>query len=173
MNPIKNLPESDALSIIKNAKGTFEGRKLGVLVTDGVDEEMLQAFRDAAEQEGAEVAVIGPRISGIVGSNKTAISANEAIDGGPSVLFDAVVLLPSEQGVETMKDKPPARDFVADAFAHCKFIAYNETGAVLLDKAGVTPDDGVVAISDAADAAAFLELCRTLRFFEREEAQED
>lgn len=32
------------------------------------------------------------------------------------------------------------RDFVADAFAHCKFIAHVEAAQPLLDKAGVEPD---------------------------------
>ena len=46
------------------------------------------------------------------------------IDGGPSVLFDAVALILSEEGAERLTGEAAARDFVADAFAHCKFIAF-------------------------------------------------
>jgi catalase len=38
---IKNLEPSPALSIIGNPPKTFEGRKLGVMVSDGVDAELL------------------------------------------------------------------------------------------------------------------------------------
>src|SRR4051794_3090701 len=40
---IKTLESSPALSIIGNAKGTFKGRKVGVLVTDGTDAQLLTA----------------------------------------------------------------------------------------------------------------------------------
>src|SRR4051794_8065444 len=40
---VKDLKSSPALSIIGNAKGTFKGRKVGVLVTDGTDAQLLTA----------------------------------------------------------------------------------------------------------------------------------
>ena len=40
------------------------------------------------------------------------------------MLYDAVVLLPSEDGAKVLTKEPAARDFVADAFAHMKFIGY-------------------------------------------------
>jgi catalase len=46
------------------------------------------------------------------------------IDGGPSVLYDAVALLPAENAMADLLPESTARDFVADAFAHCKFIGY-------------------------------------------------
>ena len=41
-----------------------------------------------------------------------------------------------------------ARDFVADAFAHCKFIGYVEAARPLFEKAGIADslDEGVIAI---------------------------
>ena len=48
------------------------------------------------------------------------------IDGGPSVLYDAVALLPAEAAMADLLQESTARDFVADAFAHCKFIGYVE-----------------------------------------------
>ena len=44
------LPESPALSILANPPGTFEGRKLGILVSDGADAKILEALRAAAER---------------------------------------------------------------------------------------------------------------------------
>jgi catalase len=62
------------------------------------------------------------------------------------------------------------RDFVADAFAHLKFIAFVQAAAPLLEKAGVVPsaDDGVIELASARDTEAFVRSCRKLRFWERE-----
>ena len=43
------------------------------------------------------------------------------------MLFDAVAILPSKEGAELLAMLPAARDFVADAVAHRKFIGYAAT----------------------------------------------
>ena len=65
--------------------------------------------------------------------------------------------------------EPATRDFVSDAFAHSKFIAYAESAAPLI-KAAIGDnnlDAGFIQIKTAADAALFLQSCRRLRFWER------
>ena len=49
-------------------------------------------------------------------------------------------MLPSEEGVQLLVTNPAARDFVADAFAHLKFIAYVNTAMPLFEKAGIAAD---------------------------------
>jgi catalase len=51
----KDLKKSSALSILLNAKDSFEGRKLGVLVTDGVDAKLLAALTKAVTEAAAVV----------------------------------------------------------------------------------------------------------------------
>ena len=72
--------------------------------------------------------------------------------GGPSVLFDAVAILASDEGIAELADHPAARDFVADAHAHRKFIAYTAAAAPLLEKAGVADqlDEGYIALDKRA-----------------------
>jgi catalase len=62
-----------------------------------------------------------------------------------------------------------ARDFVADAFAHCKFIAHVDAAQPLLDKAGVEPDEAVMPLGSPDDIATFIESCRKLRLWAREQ----
>ncbi len=62
------------------------------------------------------------------------------IDGGPSVLFDAVALLTSAAAIDDLVEEATARDFVADAFQHCKFIGYDQSALPLLKKAGIAND---------------------------------
>ncbi|MEQ8701563.1 MAG: catalase-related domain-containing protein, partial [Bauldia litoralis] len=170
MPPRTDLDESPALSIIANGPDSFAGRTVGALVTDGVDAGIVKALRSALKAEGAALKFVAPHIGGMKASDGSWIEADEKVDGGPSVLFDAVAVLPSEDGVGTLLDMPPARDFVADAFAHGKFIAHVEAAAPLFEKAGVEAgsDDGFVALGKAADAKAFVAACRKLRCWERE-----
>ena len=84
--------------------------------------------------------LVAPMVGGIEASDGTWIEADEKVDGGPSVLFDAVVLLPSQEGADLLAKEPTARDFVADAFAHLKFIGYADQALPLLKKAGVFED---------------------------------
>jgi catalase len=165
--PNNRLPSSDALSILKNSPGTFSGRKVGALITDGVDMDLLNKLRSALSDEGADLELIAPRISGIKGGDGTVLEAGQAVVGGPSVLYDAVVLLPSEKGALELAEFPETRDFVADAFAHFKFIGCGPHGTPLLKAAGVNLDRGVFALEGASSIEEFVVLCRSLRFFER------
>ncbi|MEQ9692527.1 MAG: catalase HPII, partial [Bauldia litoralis] len=100
----------------------------------------------------------------------TWIEAKQKIDGGPSVLYDAVAILASADQVDLLAKMPPAKDFVSDAFAHCKFIAYSATAMPLLEKAGIADDldGGCIEVAASGDMAGFVKQCRDVRFWERE-----
>jgi catalase len=139
-------------------------------VTDGADADLIKALKAALDKEGAMLKFVAPMVGGVEASDGTWIEADEKIDGGPSVLFDAVVLLPSREGAELLARESTARDFVADAFAHLKFIGYVEAATPLLKKAGVLEDkdEGLLPLASAADAEGFVAACRKLRFWQRE-----
>jgi catalase len=63
------------------------------------------------------------------------------IDKRPSVLFDAVVLLPAVGAVNNLLQESSVRAFVADAFAHCKFIGYVKSVMRLFESSGVATKD--------------------------------
>jgi catalase len=165
---VKSLKPSPALSILGNPPGTFQGRKLGVLISDGVDAALLQAVQQAFQKEGAVVKLVAPMVGGVEASDGSWIVADEKIDGGPSVVFDAVALLLSDAGATLLADESTARDFAADAFAHCKFIGHTASAVPLLQRAGVVADAGVVELGGATAVPAFLDACRQLRLWERE-----
>lgn len=165
-----DLPQSDPLSILKQGPGTFRGRRLGILVSDGADAKLLNAVKAAATKEGAEVMIVAPTINGADLSDGTHVPADFKINGGPSVLYDAVALVLSEEGAAKLLPEATARDFVADAFAHLKFIGFNSAAEPLLAKAGVSADadEGVIQLGKEADANSFIETCRKIRLWDRE-----
>ncbi|WP_300575538.1 catalase [Phenylobacterium sp.] len=167
---IDDLPASDALSMLKRPLAKFEGRKFGLLMTDGADAGLFKALTDAIKAEGAIFEVIAPHIGGVKLSDGALLAADQKIDGGPSVLYDAVAVLVSEEGAAMLSKDKTAKDFVNDAFAHCKFIAHTSAAKVLFAKAGVADDmdEGFVSLSSAKDAKTFVETCRAIRLWARE-----
>ncbi len=165
-----DLEPSPALSIVERGPKRFEGRKLGILVTDGVDAKLLKGLMDAVVKEKAVVELIAPKVGGVTASDGKFIEAKHMIDGGPSVLFDAVALLTSTAAIEDLVKEAAARDFVADAFQHCKFIGYDQSAMPLLEKAGIADalDEGVVALPGEEGLSAFVEELGKLRVWGRE-----
>jgi catalase len=165
----EDLPPSPALSILLNQAGTFRGRKVGALVTDGAPATLVEGLKKAAGKEGAMVAFVAPRIGGVELSDGTWLEADEKIDGGPSVVFDAVVVLASEKGAALLATLAPARDFISDALAHNKFIGYSPEAQALIHPAdpGEPTPEGVIPLRRAADLARFIQTCRALRCWAR------
>jgi len=168
--PIDDLPPSDALSIVKNGPDSFAGRKLGILLTDGSDPAVFKALLEAVDAEGAVYEVIAPKIGGAKLSDGTKVAAKHKIDGGPSVLFDAVAVLPSAEGAALLAIDAAAKDFVTDAFNHCKFIAIGTEARPLFEAAGIADklDEACLPVASKADAQAFIEAARALRHWPRE-----
>ena len=168
--PTLDLPTSDKLSILANGPNRFKGRKMGLLLTDGSSADMFTALTAALEAEGAVWEVIAPKIGGVTLDDGTAVAAKQKIDGGPSVLFDAVAVLPSADGAAMLAKDAASKDFVSDAFGHCKFIGYSAEAKPLFDEARIPPalDDGFVALATDKDAKAFVATCAKLRFWPRE-----
>ena len=128
---------------------------------------MIAALRKALEVAGAQCELIGPTIGGVVLSDRTHLAVDQQLAGAPSVLYDAVALVVSEAGAAQLAGQPAARDFVADAVAHHKFVGHVAAAGPLLAAAGASPDGGFVALRRTTDAAAFLKACRSLRYWER------
>jgi catalase len=168
--PRENLPPSDALSILKNGPERFAGRMVGVLITDGVDAGQLESLLAAIKAEGATAKIIAPHVGNIKTASNSVVKAVERIDGAPSVLFDAVALLPSAEGVKQLTSNPAARDFVADALAHRKFIAHNAAADPLLKGAGSPPNaTQLMLVDNANNFDAFIAKCRSIRDWQANE----
>ena len=64
------------------------------------------------------------------------------------------------------------RDFVADAYAHYKFVAFTDAVLALFAKAGLPEalDEGFVLLGDDSSASDFIARCSDLRFWDRVDA---
>lgn len=165
----KDLKESPALSILRNGPESFAGRKVGALVTDGSDAVLLSALRDAVKSAGATLELIAPKVGGITASDGSEHAANEKVGGGPSVLYDAVVVMPSKDGAEMLAGEAAAREFLVDAHAHCKFVGYVEEADGLVEASGLADkmDEGWVDLGLKNGCKSFVKKCCKLRYWQR------
>jgi catalase len=166
-----DLPPSDALSIAKQAKGSFEGRKLGILVSDGAEAAIVTGLIDAVKKAKAVYEIITPKIGGATLDDGTLIEGKQKIDGGPSILYDAVALVLSADGAAMLAKDKTAKDFVSDAFGHSKFIGYTADALLLIEKAGIGEDDmdaGLIELAKRGDITTFLDTCGQVRLWDRE-----
>jgi catalase len=160
LDPVKMEP-SPALSIVKNARDTLEGRKVGILFAEGSDRAEIARVKKAATEAGATVMLIAPKVGGIAVKGGT-LEADGQLAGTPSVLLDAVALILSKKAATRLASDGAAVQFVMDAFGHLKAIGHDAGAQPLLDRAGVKPDAGVTDLS-----AAFIKAA-SKRFYERE-----
>ena len=86
------------------------------------------------------------------------------VQTAPSVLFDAVAVILSDEGAKALSRESAAIDYVRDAFGHLKAIAVDQGGQALLQVANVGQDAGVV---DTHDKEAFIAAAKT-RQWDRE-----
>ena len=164
----RDLEPSPALSLIGKALATLKGRKIGVLITDGFDSALLDALRTAAKSEKAAIAVIAPKIGGVIDAEGALVEGDFALSAAPSVFFDALVILASEEGAVDLSTQAAAVDWVANGFAHLKVLAHTAEAQPLLDKGGVIPDAGIIPITSSKSIRAFTQAAKQGRIWDRE-----
>ncbi|RJQ23043.1 MAG: catalase [Nitrospiraceae bacterium] len=151
--PVQELDPSPALQIIGKMKDTLMGRAIGILIADGSDGAVIKKIKTAATQAGATVKIVAPKVGGAILADGSTLAADGQLAGTPSVLFDAVAVILSDEGAKTLSMESAAIDFVRDAFGHLKAIAVDKGGEELLKTANIGKDAGVL---DALDKNAFI-----------------
>jgi catalase len=164
--PVQEMEPSPALQILGKMKDTVVGRAIGILIADGSDGAVIKKIKKAATDAGATVKIVAPKVGGAKLSDGSMLAADGQLAGTPSVLFDAVAVILSDEGAKALSMESAAIDFVRDAFGHLKAIAVDKGGQVLLKIANVGQDAGVV---DTNDKDAFIAAAKT-RQWEREKS---
>jgi catalase len=164
--PVQEMKPSPALQIIGKMKKTLMGRAIGILIADGSDGSVVKNIKKAATDAGAAVKIVAPKVGGAKLADGSMLAADGQLAGTPSVLFDAVAVILSDEGAQALSREGAAIDFVRDAFGHLKAIAVDNGGRALLKTANVGQDAGVV---DANDKDAFIAAAKT-RQWDREKS---
>ena len=143
---VQELAPSPALQLIGKMKDTLEGRVIGLLIADGSDAESIDAVAKAVIAAGAKVKMVAPKVGEAKLADGSRLKIDGQLAGTPSVLFDAVAIILSEEAAALLSKEAAALDFVHDAFGHLKAIGVDKGGEALLKTAGINKDAGVMDI---------------------------
>lgn len=156
--PVQEMKPSPQLQIIGKMKDTLKGRAIGILIANGSDGAVIEQIKKAATDAGATVKIVAPNVGEVKLAAGLKLTADGQLAGSPSVLFDAVAVILSDEGAKALSMESAAIDFARDAFGHLKTIAVDKGGQALLRIANVGQDAGVV---DANDKKAFIAAAKT------------
>lgn len=162
--PIIDMDKSPAVQTIGLTPKSLKGRQVGILVGAGSKREAIEKFENAAKAAGASVKIVAPTKE-VVLDDGARIQADERVQGGPSVIFDAVVSIIMPDVAKELAKQGPALDWFTDAYNHCKAIAYcPATEEHILSKLPIEKDAFVTPLDDVD---GFIENAKT-RLWERE-----
>lgn len=149
------VKESPALSLLaRPGDGGIKGRKVAILVADGVEPAALHAVQAALLDQGAVGRFVAQHIGPVTLADGTEIDADASLENSPGFLFDGLVLPDGEAGVTLLAGDGHSAEFVRDQFRHCKPILALGASKALLAEAGIPlPEDDPAFIMAAGDDA--------------------
>ncbi|WP_194095748.1 catalase [Marivivens aquimaris] len=155
-----DLDPSPALSIQKNWNATLEGRKVGILIAEGSDKAEVEKTVKAVKDAGGTPMIVAPQVANVPLKGGK-MDADGQLAGTPSVIFDAIAVILTEDSAKKLTMDSAAVTYVMQAFAHLKAIGHTEGAQPLLDAANVEKDDGITGLDGFIEAAK-------LRYWDRE-----
>ncbi|MFB4320216.1 catalase [Actinomadura sp. 21ATH] len=128
---------SPALSQANAPKDSVKGRKVAVLVADGVDSGAVAAVGEALVDAGAVYEILAAAEGAVQSANGGQVEITKAMNTMASVLYDAVLVPGGAESVRALKADGLAVHYVAEAFKHGKAIGALDEGIELLERAGI------------------------------------
>jgi catalase len=168
---------SPSLSLLaRPGDGSIAGRKVVILVADGVVGQAVRDVHAALFKQGAMPRFAAPRIGPVDTTDGVDIQADVSLENEPGFLFDALVVPDGEGGIAALASDAHVFEFIRDQFRHCKPILALGAGVDLLRSAGLGPalEPGhlapglIVEASAQAGVKALIAGLAGHRHFERE-----
>ncbi|MGY4491466.1 catalase HPII [Pseudomonas sp. TE3610] len=166
--PEPSLKTSPALSQLNLLSGDIKGRKVAILVADGVDGGQVAAIKTALEGEGAHAKVLGPTSAPVKTADGQALPVDASAEGLPSVAFDAVWVPGGKASVQALSGDGVALHFVLEAYKHLKAIGVSTEAKSLIDGLKLEEDAGLLVGDDAKAHKAFIAAIAKHRVWDRE-----
>lgn len=145
--PVFDMDPSPALSILSAGQPRMNGRTIGLLFAEGSSRDSIERMRDAIEAQQGRVVLVSQKV-GLQEVRDGTLKADAKLEGSPSALFDAVVSIIPPEALSALRSDHTAREWFADAYAHCKTIGACPATLRLLGEWGIAADDGVTNLQD-------------------------
>ncbi|RRV71700.1 catalase HPII [Stutzerimonas stutzeri] len=149
VTPKTPTPQSSpALSLMNHAPGNIKSRKVAILVANGVDGAAIDTFKAKLAAEGALAKIIGPSPAPVKTADGKMLPVDAAMDGMPSVMFDAVFVPGGADAAAAMAKSGEAKHYLLETYKHLKPIVVLGAARPLLALLNLTPDAGLLEGDD-------------------------
>lgn len=167
------LTKSPALSQINHPGSVgIKGRKIALLVADGVDGADVDRLVKALEAQSARPLLLGPSSAPVKTGDGKALAVDASMEGMPSVLVDGVLVPAGKASLQALGESGLAKHYLLEAYKHLKAIGVAKDAKALLDKLGLKEDKGLLVGDDQKAVDAFVKAVEGHRVWEREAAAE-
>jgi catalase len=176
-SPEPEVRVSPSLSLMaRPGDGSIAGRKVAILVANGVVGQAVKDVHAALLEQGAVPRFAAPRIGAVQTTDGVQVEADVSLENEPGFLFDALVVPDGEEGINALAADAHVFEFIRDQYRHCKPILVLGAGVGLLRAAGLGPALNAEAMapglmvetSAQAGASALIAALAGPRRFERE-----
>jgi catalase len=128
---------SPALSQANAPRESVQGRKIAILVADGVESGDVGGIGDRLVDAGAICEVLAFHDGTVQAANGARVEVTRAMNTMASVLYDAVLVPGGEASARALAADGLAVHFVAEAFKHGKAVGAINEGVDVLIRAGL------------------------------------
>ena len=137
--PKPEVTTSPSLSLFaRPGDGSIRGRKVAILMADGVDGAGAQALHAGLTARGAVPRFVGGRLGRVTSdSGDETFEIEVTLETTPAVLYDAVVIPDGKRAVVVLGNTGHALEFLKDQYRHCKPILALGAGTDLVENAGI------------------------------------
>ena len=165
----EDVKPSKPLSQYSKAPEMMQGKKIGLLTTDGLKPAFYKSLAKVAKDEGAMLEVVAPKAGPLKMSDGQEMMPDHFLSGAPSFMFDYVVVAPADDQVESLMKQPASIDWIRNAFAHMKVIGFTPATKPMFEKASVAmdADEGMVDVG-SGKFATFVKSAKKYRIWDRQ-----
>ncbi|MCY1391356.1 Catalase HPII [compost metagenome] len=164
------LKPSPALSQMNLLADNIKGRKVAILVADGVDGASVDSIVKALQAESAHPKVLGPTCAPVKTAEGKQLAVDAAMNGLPSIAFDAVWVGGGQAAVQALSKDGVALHYLLEAYKHLKAMGGHDDAKTLFETLKLTADSGLLLGNDSKTLKAFIAAISKHRVWEREAA---
>ncbi len=170
------LKKSAPLSMSATVKDTIKSRKIGFILSNGVNTKAVNDLRTRLEKEGAVVEIIADDMAPKTGDDKSTFIPDHSLTSTASVCFDALYICSGKASANTLmndENKPATLLFVNEAYKHCKAIAFGADTDTVFEASHIAEkkhdDSAVLKEADKGFTDAFIKAIANHRVWDLEE----
>ncbi|WP_306579150.1 catalase HPII [Pseudomonas sp.] len=164
------LAQSPALSQMNHPGSVgIKGRKIAVLVANGVDAASVDKLVKALEARSARPMLLGPTSAPVKATDGKQLPVDASMEGMPSIMFDGIVVPSGKASTDALAASGLAKHFLLEGYKHLKALVLTKELATGL---GLKEDKGLLLGDDQKAVDAFVKAVEGHRVWEREAAAE-